>query len=143
MDFIEPCFGIGHNLSLICQMTSEDIKHQLIIISLSLSGGFKGYTKAQLTRRAQQEKEEKVVEPEKPTQTTMEFGLSTHTVFKTICLFLHGVTAGLALWQVVVVYILFMNSDQDFLQHYRVLALPVQCLFYLLFALCVVSACDR
>ena len=32
MDFIEPCFGTGHNLSLICQMTSEDIKHQLIII---------------------------------------------------------------------------------------------------------------
>ena len=31
VDFIEPCFGIGHNLSLICQMTSEDIKHQLII----------------------------------------------------------------------------------------------------------------
>ena len=30
---IEPCFGIGHNLSLICQMTSEDIKHQLIIIT--------------------------------------------------------------------------------------------------------------
>ena len=30
MDFIEPCFGIGHNLSLICQMTSEDIKQQLI-----------------------------------------------------------------------------------------------------------------
>ena len=30
MDFIKPCFGIGHNLSLICQMTSEDIKHQLI-----------------------------------------------------------------------------------------------------------------
>ena len=28
--FIEPCFGTGHNLSLICQMTSEDIKHQLI-----------------------------------------------------------------------------------------------------------------
>ena len=32
MDFIEPCLGIGHNLSLICQMTFEDIKHQLIII---------------------------------------------------------------------------------------------------------------
>ena len=31
MAFIEPCFGIGRNLSLICQMTSEDIKHQLII----------------------------------------------------------------------------------------------------------------
>ena len=33
MAFIEPCFGIGHNLSLICQVTSEDIKHQLIIIT--------------------------------------------------------------------------------------------------------------
>ena len=38
--FIEPCFGIGHNLSLICQMTSEDIKHQLIIIGLSMWAGF-------------------------------------------------------------------------------------------------------
>ena len=27
----EPCFGIGHNLSLICHLTSEDINHQLII----------------------------------------------------------------------------------------------------------------
>ena len=35
MAFIEPCFGIGHNLSLICQMTSEDIKHQLIILFFS------------------------------------------------------------------------------------------------------------
>ena len=33
--FIEPCFGIGHNLSLICLMTSEDIKHQLIIIIIT------------------------------------------------------------------------------------------------------------
>ena len=37
MAFIEPCFGIGHNLSLICQMTSEDIKHQLIIIISTVS----------------------------------------------------------------------------------------------------------
>ena len=33
---IEPCFGIGHNLSLICLMTSEDIKHQLIIIIFTI-----------------------------------------------------------------------------------------------------------
>ena len=39
MDFIEPCFGIGHNLSLICQMTSEDIKHQLIIIIKEIGEG--------------------------------------------------------------------------------------------------------
>ena len=28
--FIEPCFGIGHNLSLICQLTSEDTKQHFI-----------------------------------------------------------------------------------------------------------------
>ena len=32
----EPCFGIGHNLSLICQLTSEDIKHQFIIIIITI-----------------------------------------------------------------------------------------------------------
>ena len=41
VDFIEPCFGIGHNLSLICQMTSEDIKHQLIIIIIPVPYGSK------------------------------------------------------------------------------------------------------
>ena len=41
MAFIEPCFGIGHNLSLICQMTSEDIKHQLIIINKNCLENFK------------------------------------------------------------------------------------------------------
>ena len=39
MAFIEPCFGIGHNLSLICQMTSEDIKHQLIMVRLFVLHG--------------------------------------------------------------------------------------------------------
>ena len=28
---IEPCLGIGHSLSLICQLTSEDIKHHFIV----------------------------------------------------------------------------------------------------------------
>ena len=31
--YIEPCFGIGHSLCLICQLTSEDIKHHFIIIA--------------------------------------------------------------------------------------------------------------
>ena len=30
--YIEPCFGIGHSLSLICQLTSEDIEHHFIIM---------------------------------------------------------------------------------------------------------------
>ena len=47
MDFIEPCFGIGHNLSLICQMTSEDIKHQLIDTSAAPEGRPKWDEKSQ------------------------------------------------------------------------------------------------
>jgi hypothetical protein len=35
------------------------------------------------------------------------------------------------------------NSDIDFLLHYRPLALPVQCMFYILLVLCTISACDR
>ena len=33
---IEPCLGTGHSLSLICQLTSEDMKLYIIVISLSL-----------------------------------------------------------------------------------------------------------
>ena len=33
--YTEPCFGIGHILSLICQLTSEDIKHHFIIWEMS------------------------------------------------------------------------------------------------------------
>ena len=36
--YIEPCFGIGHSLSLICQPTSEDIKHHFIISVQSAFG---------------------------------------------------------------------------------------------------------
>ena len=32
-ELFEPCFDIGHNLSLICQLTSEDIKQHFIIIN--------------------------------------------------------------------------------------------------------------
>ena len=36
---IEPCFGSGHSLSLICQPTSEDMKLYIIIIREREGGG--------------------------------------------------------------------------------------------------------
>ena len=36
---IEPSFGTGHNLSLICQLTSKDIKHHFIIMLKQHSSG--------------------------------------------------------------------------------------------------------
>ena len=47
-DFLnpEPCFGIGLSLSLICQLTSEDIK-QHFIITRKLSGNEQFFVGAQ------------------------------------------------------------------------------------------------
>ena len=39
--YIEPCFGIGHSLFLLCQLTSEDIKHHFIII---MKNEFRGWS---------------------------------------------------------------------------------------------------
>ena len=38
MVYTEPCFGIGHNLSLICHLTSEDIKHHFISMYRAIRG---------------------------------------------------------------------------------------------------------
>ncbi|XP_050410818.1 transmembrane protein 237 [Patella vulgata] len=106
--------------------------------------GFKGENKSKLAKKWAEEEETKAeayVEPS--SKTTMEFGLQTHKVLKTFCLFLHGLLAGIALWHIIVVYILSVHDNTDFLEHYRPLALPVQCMFYILLALCTVSACDR
>ena len=36
---IEPCFGIGLSLSLICQLTSEDIKQHYLPVSTDTDSG--------------------------------------------------------------------------------------------------------
>ncbi|ESO94700.1 hypothetical protein LOTGIDRAFT_239485, partial [Lottia gigantea] len=106
--------------------------------------GFKGEDKAKLAKKIAEEEKTRefdIVEPS--SMTTMEFGLQTHKIFKTFGLFLHGLLAGIALWHIVIVYILSQFPTTDFLQHYRPLAMPVQCMYYILLALCSVSACDR
>lgn len=82
-------------------------------------------------------------EPDQPIQSTILFAIGSHKVFVTFCLFLHGLTAGIAMWHLTMTYILLYFSYIDFLEHYRILALPVQCMFYILLVLCTVSACDR
>ncbi|XP_071100111.1 LOW QUALITY PROTEIN: transmembrane protein 237-like [Haliotis cracherodii] len=106
-------------------------------------GGFKKENKTKMAKRLAAEEAEKKVESEAPRKTTIELALTTYRIMKTITLFIHGLTAGLALWQIVIVYILSSFGNIDFLEHYQILALPVQCCAYLLLALCVVSTCDR
>ncbi len=45
--------------------------------------------------------------------------------------------------QIIVVYSLNDHGSIDFLDHYSPVALPVQCLYYLLLVICTVSVCDR
>ncbi|CAI9726320.1 Hypothetical predicted protein [Octopus vulgaris] len=76
-------------------------------------------------------------------QTSLEFAIKTHRMWQTFCLFFHGLTAGIGLWQVVIVYIFEYNHQQEFVESYKIMALPVQSLFYGLLVICLVSACDR
>jgi hypothetical protein len=80
---------------------------------------------------------------EEPKNTTIEFAINTHKVIRTFCLFCHGLLAGLAAWHIVIAYMLLDFGDVDFIVHYRKLALPVQCIFYILLVLCSWSALDR
>ena len=75
--------------------------------------------------------------------TTIQFALSTQKVFKVISVFINGLFAGIALWQIVASFVLLNKSESDFLENYYELAQPVQCIFYLMFAVCTVAAFDR
>lgn len=106
-------------------------------------GGFKGENKVKFAKKWREEEAIKEQEPDQPIQSTILFAIGSHKVFVTFCLFLHGLTAGIAMWHLTMTYILLYFSYIDFLEHYRILALPVQCMFYILLVLCTVSACDR
>ncbi|CAG2216350.1 transmembrane protein 237-like [Mytilus edulis] len=111
---------------------------------IETNSGFKRENKTKLARKwAEEERFKQEDQPEGPVSSTIEFAISTHNVFKTFCLFIHGLTAGIAMWHITTVYVLLYHSDLDFLSHYRPLALPVQCMFYILLVLCTISSCDR
>ena len=80
-----------------------------------------------------------------PRATTIDFAIGSHKIFRVVSLFLHGLTAGLLLWQMVIVFALISSSfsDDDFLEHYYRLSMPLQASMYFLLALGTVSACDR
>lgn len=106
-------------------------------------GGFKGENKSRFAKRQAQELKEKAVVHEEPKNTTIEFAIRTQKVIRTFCLFCHGLLAGLSAWHIVIAYVLLDFGDMDFILHYRKLALPVQCIFYILLVLCTWSALDR
>ncbi|XP_029462131.1 transmembrane protein 237 isoform X2 [Rhinatrema bivittatum] len=82
----------------------------------------------------------------KSSWTTRDVALKVHRGFRVIGLFSHGFLAGYAVWNIIVVYVLSGNQLSNlssFLQSYKSLAYPAQCLLYLLLAISTVSAFDR
>lgn len=110
---------------------------------IETDSGFKGENKHRFVKRQLEEAKEKAIVREEPSNTTIEFAISTQKVLRTIFLFGHGLLAGFAAWHIVMTYVLLNFGVTDFLQHYVAVSMPVQCIFYLLIAICTVSSCDR
>ncbi|KAL3842870.1 hypothetical protein ACJMK2_020845 [Sinanodonta woodiana] len=110
---------------------------------IETSRGFKSENKGQFAKKVAEQQAVKKQVPEAPKNTTIAFALRTHKVLQTFCLFCHGLIAGISLWHIVMAYVLLYNGNVNFLLFYRPVALPVQCMYYILLALCTVSACDR
>jgi hypothetical protein len=105
------------------------------------------------------------VEPHstKPSMTPLDLGLECQKVFRAIGVFSHGFLAGMAFWQLLMVYILSqegllhemfpgdcLKPDQieycdqlKFVELYSPLSQPLHLVFYLLTTICTVSIMDR
>ncbi|XP_033104800.1 transmembrane protein 237-like isoform X2 [Anneissia japonica] len=109
--------------------------------------GFKSEDKAKMAKRRQKEEMPQPM----TSKTTTEVAIATHKASLTLSLYCHGLLAGFALWQCIVVYSLsqdistlpLVNGDKSFLIHYSSLAQPTVTIYYLLLALCTVSVFDR
>ena len=74
----------------------------LLNVGVSLFvGGFKGMDMEKLAKtRMEQQIRAMAPEPVATTKTTIQFGLTTHRVLRTLSIFCHGLLAGFALWHV-------------------------------------------
>lgn len=145
-DVVSPSGKKGKDEVLLHPFSTEAavLKSQpLEKLFIETDSGFKGESKVKYAKKWREEEAIREQEPEQQVESTILFAIGSHKVFVTFCLFLHGLTAGIAMWHLTMTYILLYFSYIDFLEHYRILALPVQCMFYILLVLCTVSACDR
>lgn len=83
--------------------------------------------------------------PPKEVQSAVGLAVKTEKFFHTFSTFCHGLLAGMALWQCIIVYQLGPPHFEtaDFFSHYSSLSQPMQTLFYFFFVICIVSAFDR
>ncbi|XP_041637392.1 transmembrane protein 237A-like isoform X1 [Cheilinus undulatus] len=81
-----------------------------------------------------------------PLWTTRDISVRVHEAFRMFGLYCHGILAGYAMWNVVVVYMLagqHLTALSNLLEQYHSLAYPSQSLLYMLLAISTVAAFDR
>lgn len=106
--------------------------------------------KNRVAKQREQKLQAKSNLPQETKATTTQTALASHRAFLACCLFSHGLLAGYALLQCIVIFVLssqLPNSNTSgmvqFLEQYGRLALSVSSIFYLLIAICTVSVFDR
>jgi len=108
------------------------------------AGGFRATDRARLAQKRAQAARAVASMPEDAAQmNTIQFALKTHSIFKMVAIFLQGMFSGIALWHIVATYVLINAGAAVFMQYYFMLAFPVQCLYFFLFAVSTVYALDR
>jgi len=82
---------------------------------------------------------------QKPTKTPLDVSLESQRVFRSIGIFCHGFLAGLAFWQLIMVFILSEGSVdlRSFIELYSPLSQPLHLVFYFLTVICTISILDR
>ena len=82
---------------------------------------------------------------QKPTKTPLDLSLDSQRIFRSVGIFCHGFLAGLAFWQLIMVFILTeeMIDLKEFIKLYSPMSQPLYMIFYFLTVICTISIMDR
>lgn len=113
-------------------------------VFLEKDGGFRSTTQRKLTPKLPGNQ----IQPDllKPSRTPLDLSMDSQRIFRSIGIFCHGFLAGLAFWQMMMVFILSEGSVVDlrtFIELYSPLSQPLHLIFYFLTVICTISILDR
>ena len=112
-------------------------------VFLEKDSGFRTTTQRKLTTKLPGNQ----IQPDllKPTKTPLDLSLDSQRIFRSVGIFSHGFLAGLAFWQLMMVFILSEGTIElrEFIKLYSPLSQPLHLIFYLLTVICTISILDR
>ena len=112
-------------------------------VFLEKDSGFRTTTQRKLTSKLPGNQIQPDVQ--KPTKTPLDLSLDSQRIFRSVGIFCHGFLAGLAFWQLIMVFILTeeMIDLKEFIKLYSPMSQPLYMIFYFLTVICTISIMDR